>query len=835
MLIIDSLFTKQLIKQDLFKGKNFLISYHELGNNSFKPILLCLLDGRLEGHQLLKNIEKLLTEKGDLTFTRYNQARLFSFQPKSSKSKPFFYTCHKGVFIISSTEMLVQDAIRQAESDVGLLQKAQFVKLQETAGDHTDANIYLQFSEFRNLLSKTIDLKHLTKSGINRYAEWGALDLNIKNNTLLLNGFSNSEDKTAQISKVFQGQSPQNIKFINHIANTPEAFTIIGISDAKLFRQKLADYMEDIGQKDRFDVNEQLVRKTFGNQSVNELETLTENEIALVTLADGSSLFAMQTSGYRDANELIKKLFESYCKSTNTSISDYKRKYKIDNDSEFQIYKMPIKKLPTRLFGPWFNNCKAEYVGVFDDYIIFSDTYKSLTKFIYNNVLQKTIAYNGSYKKFENFLSSKVNFYQFISLSGTGKYLERLLTPTAYKHFNLNQEEIREFYGVAMQFSVDNNMIYNSLLFRHQPSNTLQASTEWESRLDTSMSFKPVLIRNHYSNEKEIFIQDLNKTIYLLNKSGRILWKKKLEEKVLGQVHQVDYFKNGKLQILFNTKSKLHLVDRNGNYVERFPVSLPEKATAPLAIFDYEKRKNYRIFIPCKNNKVYAYNIEGKIVTGFNFSGADYEVNKPVQYFRNSNKDYIIVTDKQRTYILDRKGKERAVLKRKFTPSINNQYTLQLASGNRKARLVTTDNLGKVQYVYFDGRVESQEFSTFSENHFFSLQDINSDGIEEFIFIEDKKLIAFNSQSKKMFDYKFQSQINQAPSFYKFSSKNIGIGITESGTNKIYLLNSKGKVTEGFPLKGKTRFSIGVLTPGSGRFNLLVGGDDFYLYNYKLN
>ena len=832
---LDSLLSNQLISEDLLKQKELIVSFHELGNNKYKPIFYTMFSGRFEGNQVLKTIEQLLQNKGKLISSRYNQVKVFSFQSNSNNKLSFFYGFHKGILIISPSEILIQDAIRQTESDQGLLQEKQFTKLRETAGDYVDANIYVQFDEFQNMLGSIIDLNLLKSTGIKKYAEWGVLDLNIKNNTYLFNGFSGSYNEKSRITKVFTGQKPQNLKFIKHISNMPEAFTLFGISNAKTFRQNLADYMEDIGQKDRFDVNEQSIRNAFGNQAVNDIEELVKNELALVTLPNGSTIFAMQTSGYRNSAELIQRFFKNYSKSTNTSISAYQKTYKIDNDTEFLIYEMPLKKFPTRMFGPWFNNCKANYVGLFDDYIIFADTYKSLTNFIYNNVLQKTIAYNGAYKEFENYLSSKTNYYQFVSLTGTGKYIERWLTPASYKYVLTNQEQLKNFYGVALQFSVDNNLIYNSLLFRNQPGNTIQASTEWESKLDTSLRFKPVLLRNHYTGNKEVFIQDQQNAIYLLNKSGRILWKQKLNEPILGQVHQVDFYKNGKLQILFNTKSKIHIIDRNGNYVDRYPVNLPEQASAPLALFDYDKRKNYRIFIPSIDNNVYCYNIQGKKVSGFKFSGTDYSISKPVQYFRNSNKDYLVVCDEKRTYILNRKGNERLKLDQQFEISKNNQYTIQPSSGNNKARIVITDKNGVIHFVYFDGTIQTKTLDTFTENHFFNIEDINHDGADEYIYIDEKKLIAYSNQGKEIFTYKFSSKILHAPSFYKFSSNNIGIGVTETQQNKIHIINEKGKLLEGFPLKGRTRFSVGLMSQGTGRFNLFVGGDDFYLYNYKLN
>lgn len=830
--IIDTI-AYHRFETDLLQTKPLVISFHELGNKVFKPIFYTRLNGKMEAKQLLKEIAKQTENKGSTSTEKYNKVKIYDFKFSDVKNKHSYYCYDRGIFILSPSELLVQEAIRQIDADVGLSNDKDFLRLLKTANANADANVYVQFKPFKKLFGKLLDLGELKKMGIFNYSEWGVFDLNLKTKTVLINGFSGGDNEKSQINKIFVGQTPQTIKFIKHITNIPEAFSIIGISDVKKFEEKLVHYLDEVGEKNRFDINQKSLQDAFGKEVVKDFTQLLKNEIAVVTQADGSLLCAFQTQGNRAAKEFVEDAFNYFCKNNNKSLNDYKKNYRIDEQTSFLIYKMPLNKVPLRLFGSWFSRCKAEYLVVFENYIVFADTYKSLTNFIYDNVLQKTFAYNGDYKKFENYLSRKVNFYHFVNLSGTGSYTNRLLTPSAKKYWQKNQKKISDFYAIAFQFSSEKEYLYNSLIFRHQKTNTMQASTEWESKIDTTMSFKPALVKNHYTGEKEIFLQDDKNNIYLINNNGRIIWKHKFEAPILSNIEQVDYYKNGKIQLLFNTEDKIYLLDRNGNNVERYPIILPKKATAPLAIFDYEKNRNYRIFIPC-DKKIYAFNLEGNMVTGFDFSGSDFTIKKPVQYFRNGDKDFLIVTDKQRTYILDRRGNERIKLDQQFIPSERNNYNLIKSKNVAKTRFVTSDEKGNINYIYLNGKVEKFTFGKYSKNHYFKAYDMDNDGAAEYVFLDNNKLYAYNAKGQKLFTYKFEHEINDAPSFYKFSSNKSGMGITEAKGRKIYLFDDKGKLFEGFPLKGKTQFSIAPLKPNATYFNLLVGGSDFYLYNYRL-
>lgn len=826
---IDSIIDYKLIDNEIVSKKKLIISFHELGNKKFEPIYYSMLNSNIEAKQLIKNIEQVFKNKGVISTNKYNKIKIYDFKFSNVKNKHFYYCYYKGVFMISQSEMLLQDALRQIDADSGLSEQKQFVKLIETAGKYASANIYIQFKYFERMFGKLIDLQKLKQKGIMHYSEWGVLDLNIKNNTILLNGFSSSGNNKKFIDKVFDKQKPQTIKFVKHITNIPEAFSIIGISDVKMFRKKIANYMDEIGEGNRFNINEKSLQNTFGKNAVNKIEKTISNEVATVTQSNGKRIFALRTKGHRDAKELVEELLNHYCKTNKQNLDNYKKQYKIDDEATFTIYKMPLNKIPLRLFGTWFSQFEANYLVVFENYMVFADDYKTITNFIYDNVLQKTFAYNGNYKKFENYLSEKVNFYQFINLAGTGIFVDKSIMPKPKKYWKKNQKNISDFYGIGFQFSVEKNYTYNSLIFRYQPVESMQASTQWESKLDTTITFKPTLIKNHYTGEKEIFLQDEKNNIYLIGNTGRIIWKHKFDEKIKGKVQQVDFYKNGKLQLLFATENKIYLIDRNGNYVDKYPITLPQKATAPMAVFDYDNRKNYRIFIPC-NKKIYAFNLEGKIVTGFEFSGADYQITKPVQYFQNSGKDYLVVADQKRTYILDRKGNERLKIKKQFVPSEKNEYTL-LKKPN--ARLVTTDNKGNIKQIYLNGGdVKTTNFNNFSEKHYFEVYDI--DGISEYIFIDKNELYTYTDKGKKIFTYKFDYPIRTSPAFYKFSANKVGIGITDAESGKIYLFNHAGKLFDGFPLNGKTQFSISSLSQTTYNFNLIVGGSDFYLYNYKL-
>jgi len=488
-------------------------------------------------------------------------------------------------------------------------------------------------------------------------------------------------------------------------------------------------------------------------------------------------------------------------------------------------------RLPEKLFGSFFSDASSAYFTFIDNYLVMAPSISALSEFIQESVLGKTLDSNQNYQENKEYLSNKANFFFYTSTPKANRFITSFLNEELQSEIQNHKESVNKFQAVGLQLSSNRNLIYNNLFIEYDPVLESAPQTDWESRIDTCFRHKPYLVKNHYTKENEIFVQDIQNQIYLVNPAGRILWTKPLDSQIIGKVEQIDLFKNNKLQYLFATKNHLHLIDRNGNYVKNYPVRLKAEATRGIAIFDYDKNKNYRIFIPCKDQRVYAYSKEGKIITGWSPAKAENPITCEIQHFRIGGKDYIVYADKFRVYILNRRGVERVKLKKQFSKSENNPFYLEKQSN----RLVTSDTNGNIHYIYFNGKVESKSFTQLSEAHYFTAADLNSDGKNEYLFADYNFLKIFDASGDQKLEKKFDSGISYRPNVYKFSRRKIEIGICTENENKIYLIDLKGNNHSGFPLKGNTEFSIGFAKAGNKSFNLYVGDNRNFLLNYSVH
>jgi hypothetical protein len=110
---------------------------------------------------------------------------------------------------------------------------------------------------------------------------------------------------------------------------------------------------------------------------------------------------------------------------------------------------------------------------------------------------------------------------------------------------------------------------------------------------------------------------------------------------------------------------------------------------------------------------------------------------------------------------------------------------------------------------------------------------VDGDGFGEYIFIDKGILYLYDHDMKEMFNREFSTDKLAGPITFVFSSSERKIGVADLAARRIYLIDKSGTTMSGFPLRGASMFSIGKLSEKGG-WNLVVGGTDRFLYNYKL-
>ena len=139
-----------------------------------------------------------------------------------------------------------------------------------------------------------------------------------------------------------------------------------------------------------------------------------------------------------------------------------------------------------------------------------------------------------------------------------------------------------------------------------------------EREVTVSVSKGPFKVRNSGTGKMNLFYQQENMYLCLQEEGGKGLWGVPFTERICGTASTVDYYANGKLQILFGAGTKLHLIDRLGRFVTGFPVDLKKEILIGPDVYDFNGTRRYNVMVLHKDNTIEMYNLKGQKPSSWN-------------------------------------------------------------------------------------------------------------------------------------------------------------------------------------------------------------------------
>jgi hypothetical protein len=122
----------------------------------------------------------------------------------------------------------------------------------------------------------------------------------------------------------------------------------------------------------------------------------------------------------------------------------------------------------------------------------------------------------------------------------------------------------------------------------------------------------PFRVKNSGTGRMNLFYQNSNGAICLKEEDGKGIWGVPFGKPLCGTAHTVDYFANGKLQILFGSGSSIYMIDRLGRFVGGFPVDLGKEILLGPDVYDFNGTNAYNIMVLHKDRTIEMYNLKGQ-------------------------------------------------------------------------------------------------------------------------------------------------------------------------------------------------------------------------------
>ncbi len=610
---------------------------------------------------------------------------------------------------------------------------------------------------------------------------WAMLDVLPEGNDLVMNGYALAGD-SASAWRPLKYQLPVKNSVVNILPSDTRYMHHLGMSD-------YASYWESFRDAEKVAAFNKKYGTDVEKKLLDYLSEVSFNKF-------GKSQYDVFVGRMNDPSAVIK-FMDRLASKTGIAATQTCQGYSL-----FDLGKCG---LVSDIFGEDFRSMKQCCYAIVDQYLVMASNIETIQNVIACYRSGRTLDLNDDFRTFQQKMLESANITFF---------------------------ELKEDRKEALQLASSKDLVYVNVCMSKATEAKSENSIRWKANLDAPLKGKPYIVEDYTSQNRNVVVFDRQNTMYLIDSEGAICWKRQLDEAPLSEVFMVDSRNNGQLQFLFNTAHTIQLIDRAGNNMPGYPVSLPFEATNGLAAFDYNGNHDYRILLCGTDRLVYNYNIQGVEVEGWNHHRSEDWVRQPLQHIRVEDKDYLIVSDVSGgVRILDRQGRIRIPLSSDMQKSPKSDI-YENVTNRSKGLFLTSDKEGKLLYVGADGALNKTDFGNYSDKHFFLYEDFDGDKSVDFIYLDQNDLRVYNKFKTELFSHHFDTEIVTRPVFFKITRNKRLLGIVSEKAREIYLIDRKGNMIVSSGLVGETPFAVGSLH-NDQEINLVTGVGNA-LFNYVI-
>ncbi len=526
--------------------------------------------------EIIDFIRELVPDKAIFTESPYAATSIHRVSVKGSDS-PFFFGVLKGVFLGSFHADLRKKGIDRLSLNTPMAASYGFQRVEATTGKKADANIYINYRFFSLVLSKITRAENL--SGLikfSRFADWSGLDLIIKKDELLFNGYTVASDSSQHFLSLFSEQEPQKINVTKIIPKTVSYLTFYGWSDPTQFVTRL--------QMRRTREENYPVEPSMANTILDQYQISINNYI-LPWLGNEGILFVLP--GQDDKKEQSCAAFQSKdTLQTVSSLLSLAKTIEVRTDSVMhrghRLYRCQLPAFLPLLFGDLFSGINLQCFTMLDGYVVFTPGLKE-AKFIVDKYLAgEVLIRDEGFIDFSENLAAKSGIFCYFNTRNAITAFKEMLTDELQDQLNPVIDSLRKFQSVAVQYNNQDGLYYSNVFLRYDPNFSREGPLQWQAVLDTTISGRPQIIHLDGDSLPAIVATDVAGSMYLITAEGEIRWKQHLMGKMQGKVHTTTPSENKPVYLIFNTDTHLYMIGADGQFADNFPMRFPLHATNPV-------------------------------------------------------------------------------------------------------------------------------------------------------------------------------------------------------------------------------------------------------------
>lgn len=487
----------------------------------------------------------------------------------------------------------------------------------------------------------------------------------------------------------------------------------------------------------------------------------------------------------------------------------------ISEESDFylgnKILHLLEKDFPAHLFAGKFTGFDQSFITVLEEIIVITNSQEAMKIIIDDQISGNTWLKLPKNTNANRSLSATSGFGKIILVDQIWKKWTRNSNPSWSSFLQKYSSSFRSFPFVSLSINQINARAEATLIIQYQPDtpysetnpNTILLKPSNSISFPKPLIYGPKSIINFQDLTEDIIIQDDQDILYLINSGGEQVFATQLDNPIVSDVFQVDYYKNGKLQMLLATQSKIYGIDRLGNALPGYPIGIKDEQITHLNLLDYSNNKEYRYFVSTQRGNLYLIDKKGNLLEGWNPLQIGEKTITPPEHIRIPAKGDVLIaqTDEGNLHLFTRRGEKYPnspfQLKNKQTSPLFFKYD----PTTKNPLFIGINLLGQIAHYDINGQItyKNQLIREEKENEFTMIKNQNQTG---FIFVSRQynQITVLDKSEQFLFKINISNQ-NLIFQYFDFGSNRQIFAVTDLEQNFCYLYDFEGNLMTTMPLE----------------------------------
>ena len=499
----------------------------------------------------------------------------------------------RSMVVASESEVLVQSALRHLSKSMSVMDAPGFA---EASSLVSGKDVVFMSNVHASYLMPAVFTKKYTSysSFVSRLSDWTAFDMTDSDRRFSMDGSVVYESDASEFMTVLQKSVPAESSLSGMVPSYTLFAASLPVGGLDAYVNAYKSYLDSRQALQKSLASQKSMASKAGISPYDLMVSLGVKEVATASFMAGGKLEKVNL--LKTGKDVPEMLF--------SGVEGFSRKNYVP-----AVNVWPYAGFASAVFGNLFSLEDESSFTWMDGWVI-TGSAKAIEEYVSGRALGYTLKqYMADASQDDLLAERKSTFVAYLSLSEDFKFLDNV--------FKTNFLKMTAPLYEGAEYSP---MVFSAAPGKESPSLSmdvlklqLQKTKAPAFERDTTVVVPkgPFEVKNSGTGKMNRFYQNSHLSL-CLSEDGKDLWGIPFKEALCGRASNVDYFANGKLQIIFGAGSRIYILDRLGRFVNGFPVDLKKDILLGPDVYDFNGTRKYNIMVLHKDNTVEMYNLKGQ-------------------------------------------------------------------------------------------------------------------------------------------------------------------------------------------------------------------------------